>query len=56
MVKNNWEDIVKLEDVSSVQEAHFAVIINLSSICSEHSVQALKGGNTTFNYCGETNT
>lgn len=46
---------MELEGVFAVQEAHFAVII-IANICSEHSVQALKGENVTVCYSGETRT
>ena len=38
--------------VSAVQEAIFAVII-IANVCSEHSLQALKGEHFAINYCWE---
>lgn len=42
-------DTVKLGGVTAVQEGHFAIVI-IANICSEHSVQALKGRNVAVNY------
>lgn len=44
--------IVKLGGVTAVREGHFAIVI-IANICSEHSVQAVKGGNVAVKYSGE---
>lgn len=42
-------DTAKLGGVTAVQEGHFAIVI-IANICSEHSVQALKGRTVAVNY------